>query len=180
MALTLEEKKQIISEVAAVAASAHSAVAAEYRGLTVEQMTTLRKEARKTGVYLRVVKNNLAKIAVKDTAFECIQDSLVGPLVLAFSQEDPGSAARLIKDFMKDKKNDKLEVKFVAFDGALLPASALERLAKMPTRLQALATLAAVLRAPLDKFARTLAALRDQKAGVGTEAATEVDAEAAA
>jgi len=180
VALTLEEKKRIISEVAAVAASAHSAVAAEYRGLTVEQMTTLRKEARKTGVYLRVVKNNLAKIAVKDTAFECIQDSLVGPLVLAFSQEDPGSAARLIKDFMKDKKNDKLEVKFVAFDGALLPASALERLAKMPTRLQALATLAAVLRAPLDKFARTLAALRDQKAGVGTEAATEVDAEAAA
>ena len=110
------------------------------------------------------MKNNLARIAVKGTAFECIQDGLVGPLVLAFSQEDPGSAARLIKDFKKDKAHDKMEVKFVAIDGAMLPASELDRLAKLPTRDQALATLAAVLRAPLDKFARTLAALRDQKA----------------
>ena len=164
MALTLQEKKEIVSEVAAVAASAHSMVAAEYRGLTVEQLTTLRKNARKGGVYLRVVKNNLARIAVKDTAFECVQDGLVGPLVLAFSQEDPGSAARLIKDFMKDKKNEKMVVKFVSIDGKMLPASELERLAKLPTRDQALATLAAALRAPLDKFARTLAALRDQKA----------------
>ena len=164
MALTLQEKKEIVSEVAAVAASAHSMVAAEYRGLTVEQLTTLRQNARKGGVYLRVVKNNLARIAVKDTAFECVQDGLVGPLVLAFSQEDPGSAARLIKDFMKDKKNEKMVVKFVSTDGKMLPASELERLAKLPTRDQALATLAAALRAPLDKFARTLAALRDQKA----------------
>jgi large subunit ribosomal protein L10 len=164
VALTLQEKKEIVSEVAAVAASAYSAVAAEYRGLTVSQLTTLRQNARKNGVYLRVVKNNLARIAVKGTAFECIQDGLVGPLVLAFSQEDPGSAARLIKDFKKDKAHDKMEVKFVAIDGAMLPASELDRLAKLPTRDQALATLAAVLRAPLDKFARTLAALRDQKA----------------
>ena len=142
VALTLQEKKEIISEVAAVAASAHSVVAAEQR----------------------VVKNNLARIAVKDTAFECIQDGLTGPLVLAFSQEDPGSAARLIKDFMKDKANEKMGVKFVAIDGKMLPAAELDRLAKLPTRDQALATLAAVLRAPLDKFARTLAALRDQKA----------------
>lgn len=164
MALTLEEKKEIISEVAAVAANAHSAVAAEYRGLSVSQLTTLRKNARKGGVYLRVVKNNLARIAVKGTSFECIQDGLTGPLVLAFSQEDPGSAARLMKDFLKDKANDKLVVKFVAIDGKMLPAAELERLAKLPTRDQALATLAAALRAPLDKFARTLAALRDQKA----------------
>ena len=164
MALTLQEKKEIVSEVAAVAANAHSMVAAEYRGLTVGQLTTLRKNARKGGVYLRVVKNNLARIAVKGTAFECVQDGLVGPLVLAFSQEDPGSAARLVKDFLKDKANDKLEVKFVSIDGKMLPAAELERLAKLPTRDQALATLAAVLRAPLDKFARTLAALRDQKA----------------
>jgi large subunit ribosomal protein L10 len=164
VALTLEEKKEIISEVAAVAANAHSAVAAEYRGLSVSQLTTLRKNARKGGVYLRVVKNNLARIAVKDTSFECIQDGLTGPLVLAFSQEDPGSAARLMKDFLKDKANDKLVVKFVAIDGKMLPAAELERLAKLPTRDQALATLAAALRAPLDKFARTLAALRDQKA----------------
>jgi Ribosomal protein L10 len=119
VALTLQEKKEIVSEVAAVAASAYSAVAAEYRGLTVAQLTTLRQNARKNGVYLRVVKNNLARIAVKGTAFECIQDGLVGPLVLAFSQEDPGSAARLIKDFKKDKAHDKMEVKFVAIDGKI-------------------------------------------------------------
>ncbi len=164
VALTLEEKKEIVSEVAAVAASAHSAVAAEYRGLTVGQLTTLRQNARKNGVYVRVVKNNLARIAVKGTAFECMQDGLVGPLLLAFSQEDPGSAARLIKDFLKDKANDKLQVKFVSIDGNMLPAGELERLAKLPTRSQAIATLAAAIRAPLDKFARTLAAVRDQKA----------------
>jgi len=172
VALTLEEKKEIVSEVAAVAASAHSAVAAEYRGLTVSQLTTLRKNARKGGVYLSVVKNNLARIAVKGTAFECIQDGLKGPLILAFSQEDPGSAARLVKDFLKDKANDKLAVQFVAIDGKMLPASELERLAKLPTRSQAIATLAAAIRAPLDKFARTLAAVRDQKAeatGVSVE-----------
>lgn len=176
MALTLEEKKQIVSEVAAVAASAHSMVAAEYRGMTVDKLTKLRVDARKNGVYLRVVKNNLAKIAVKDTEFECIQDGLVGPLILAFSQEDPGSAARLIKEFIKDKANEKFEVKFVAMGGQMLPASELERLSKMPTREQALATLAGTLRAPLNKFAqtlnevpgklvRTIAAIRDQKEG---------------
>lgn len=174
MALTLKEKKEIVSEVAAVAASAHSAVAAEYRGLTVGQMTTLRKQAREGGVYLRVVKNNLAKLAVKDTEFECIQDGLKGPLILAFSQEDPGSAARLVKDFIKDKANQALDVQFVAVGGEMLPASELERLSKLPTRDQALAMLAGTLRAPLDKFARTinevpgklvrtLAAVRDQK-----------------
>lgn len=174
MALTLEEKKQIVSEVATVAASAHSMVAAEYRGLTVEQLTKLRTEARNNGVYLRVVKNSLAKIAVKDTEFECVQDSLIGPLILAFSQEDPGSAARLIKDFIKDKANEKLDVKFLAMGGELLAAADLDRLSKMPTRDQALAMLAGTLRAPLNKFAqtlnevpgklvRTLAAIRDQK-----------------
>lgn len=174
VALTLSEKKQIVSEVSAIAASAHSAVAAEYRGLTVDQMTALRKQARESGVYLRVVKNNLAKIAVRDTEFECIQDGLTGPLMLAFSEEDPGSAARLIKEFIKDKANSKLDVKFVAVGGQMLPASELDRLSKLPTRDQALAMLAGTLRAPLDKlartlnevpgkFVRTLAAVRDQK-----------------
>ncbi|MBK8452071.1 MAG: 50S ribosomal protein L10 [Thiofilum sp.] len=177
MALTLEEKKQVVSEVAAVAASAHSAVAAENRGLSAGQLTSLRKKARSSGVYLRVVKNNLARIAVKDTNFESLGENLTGPMVLAFSQEDPGSAARLLRDFLKaDKANaDKLEVKFVTIDGQTLPGSELERLAKLPTREQALATLAAVLRAPLDKFARTLAALRDQKDG-GAPAPAEADA----
>lgn len=176
MALTLEEKKQIVSEVAGVAARAYSMVAAEYRGMTVDKLTKLRVEARKNGVYLRVVKNNLVRIAVKDTDFECIQDGLVGPLMLAFSLEDPGAAARLIKDFIKDKANEKFDVKFVAMSGKMLPASELERLSKMPTREQALATLAGTLRAPLNKFAqtlnevpgklvRTIAAIRDQKEG---------------
>ena len=172
MALNLEDKKRIVSELAAVAGSAHSAVAAEYRGLTVAQMTDLRRKARASGVYLRVVKNSLARRAVTGTDFECMQEGLVGPLVLAFSQEDPGAAARLVKDFVKT--NEKLQVKLVSFGGQLLGAADLDRLASMPTREQALALLLGTLRAPLDKFARTLnevpgklvrtiAAIREQK-----------------
>jgi large subunit ribosomal protein L10 len=172
VALNLEDKKLIVSELAAVAASAHSAIAAEYRGLSVGQMTDLRKKARSSGVYLRVVKNTLARRAVEGTGFECMQQGLVGPLVLAFSQEDPGSAARLIKDFAK--ANDRLQVKLVSFGGQLLGPGDLDRLANMPTRDQAISLLMAVMKAPLDKFARTLnevpgklvrtvAAIRDQK-----------------
>ena len=172
MALTLEDKKKIVSEVATVAAEAHSAVAAEYRGLTVGEMTEMRVKARETGVYLRVVKNNLAKLAVADTDFACMSDSFTGPLVLGFSQEDPGSAARLFESFAKD--HDKLVVTSLAVGGEVYPASELERLSKLPTRDQALAILAGTLRAPLDKLARTMnevpgklvrtvAAVRDQK-----------------
>ena len=172
MALTLEDKKKIVSEVATVAAEAHSAVAAEYRGLTVDEMTEMRVKARESGVYLRVVKNNLAKLAVVDTEFECMTESFSGPLVLAFSQEDPGSAARLIEAFAKG--HDKLVVKSLAVGGELYPASELKRLSKLPTRDEALAILAGTLRAPLDKLARTInevpgklvrtvAAVRDQK-----------------
>ncbi len=172
MALTLVDKKKIVSEVATVAAEAHSAVAAEYRGLTVDEMTEMRVKARESGVYLRVVKNNLAKLAVVDTEFECMTESFSGPLVLAFSQEDPGSAARLIEAFAKD--HDKLVVKSLAVGGELYPASELKRLSKLPTRDEALAILAGTLRAPLDKLARTInevpgklvrtvAAVRDQK-----------------
>lgn len=172
MALTLEDKKRIVSEVATVAAEAHSAVAAEYRGLTVGEMTDMRVKARESGVYLRVVKNNLAKLAVVDTEFECMSDSFSGPLVLAFSKEDPGSAARLVEAFAKG--NNKLVVKSLAVGGVLFPASELKRLSKLPTRDEALAILAGTLRAPLDKLARTInevpgklvrtvAAVRDQK-----------------
>jgi large subunit ribosomal protein L10 len=172
VALNLEDKKQIVSEVAAVAASAYSAVAAEYRGLTVSEMTELRARARDTGVYLRVVKNSLARRAVEGTDFACMQEGFVGPLVLAFSQEDPGAAARLVKDFAKE--HSKLEVKLVSVSGQLLGPGELERLASLPTRDQAISMLMAVMRAPLDKFARTLnevpgklvrtvAAIRDQK-----------------
>lgn len=154
MALRLEQKQAMVAEVNAVAQSAFSAVAAEYRGLTVDQMTALRVSARKSGVYLRVVKNTLAKRAVKGTEFECLQDEFKGPLILAFSQEDPGSAARVVKAFAKD--NDKLVVKTLALGGKVLPATDLDRLASLPTREEALSLLMAAMKAPITKFVRTL------------------------
>lgn len=172
MTLRLEDKQALVAEVAEVAAKAHSAIAAEYRGMTVEQLTKLRMQARKNGVFMKVVKNTLARRAVTGTSFECLKDSLKGPLILAFSKEDPGAAARVVKDFVKD--NEQLVVTAVAFGGKLLPKTELERLAKLPTREQALATLMAVMKAPITKFVRTLnephaklvrtiAAVRDQK-----------------
>ncbi|HIQ07605.1 MAG TPA: 50S ribosomal protein L10 [Thiotrichaceae bacterium] len=172
MALTLEAKKQIVSEVAEVAASAHSAIAADYSGISVSQMTELRVKARADDVYLRVVKNNLAKIALKDTEFECMTGDLSGPMILAFSQEDPGAAARVVKDFAKEQQN--FEVKMIALGGELLDVSQLDSLSKMPTRDQAIAILMATMRAPVEKLAKTLnevpgklvrtvAAIRDDK-----------------
>lgn len=154
--LNLEEKKAIVSEVAEVAARAPTAIAAEYIGLTVADMTRLRQEARASGVYLRVVRNTLAKRALADTPYACMQDSLVGPLLLAFSQEDPASAARVIRDF--SKKNNKLVVKLVSLNGKLLDASAVESLANLPTREEAISLLMALMQAPVTQLARTLAA----------------------
>jgi large subunit ribosomal protein L10 len=161
MALNLDSKKVVVEEVAAYAAKAHSAVAAEYRGLTVTELTELRKTARETGVYLRVVKNTLAKRAVAGTEFECMQDKMVGPLLIAFSMEEPGSAGRLISDFAKT--HDKLIAKIVSINGQSFDGSELPRLARLPTRNEGIALLMAVLKAPTEKFVRTLAALRDQK-----------------
>lgn len=161
MALNLDSKKAVVEEVAQFAAKAYSAVAAEYRGLTVTELTELRKTARETGVYLRVVKNTLAKRAVAGTEFECMQDGLVGPLLIAFSMEDPGSAGRLISDF--SKTHDKLIAKIVAINGQAFDGSELPRLARLPTRNQGIAMLMSVMKAPTEKFVRTLAALRDQK-----------------
>lgn len=155
MVLKLEDKKAIVSEVAVVAKQAVSLVAAEYSGLTVAQMTALRKSARESGVYMRVVRNTLARKAVEGTQFACVQQELVGPLVLAFSNEDPGAAARLIKEFVKT--NDKLVVKLVSVDSQLMPASALSKLASLPTRDQAIALLMSVMLAPVTQFVRTLA-----------------------
>lgn len=154
MSLNLAQKETVVAEVAEVAASAHSAVAAEYRGLKVSQLTALRAKARSQGVYLRVVKNTLARRALQGTRFECLQPSLVGPLILAFSREDPGAAARVFKEFVKD--NDKLVVKVLAIGGKALPPTDLDRLANLPTKEQAISMLMACLKAPLDKFARTL------------------------
>jgi large subunit ribosomal protein L10 len=160
VALNLDGKKVVVEEVAQYAAKAHSAVAAEYRGLTVTELTELRKTARETGVYLRVVKNTLAKRAIAGTEFECMQDSLVGPLLIAFSMEDPGCAARLISNFAKT--HDKLITKVVAIGGQSYDASELARLASLPTRNQGISLLMSVMKAPVEKLARTFAALRDQ------------------
>lgn len=154
MALNFEQKKAIVSEVAEVADKAFSAIAAEYRGLTVDEMTDLRAQARNAGVYLRVVKNSLARRAFEGTEFECMSEGLSGPLVLAFSQEDPGSAARVINDFAKD--HEKLEVKLVSIGGKLLEPGEIKTLAKMPTYDQAISMLMAVMKAPVEKLARTM------------------------
>jgi large subunit ribosomal protein L10 len=161
VALNLDSKKVVVEEVAEFAAKAYSAVAAEYRGLTVTEMTELRKTARETGVYLRVVKNTLARRAMAGTEFECMQEGLVGPLLIAFSMEDPGCAARLISDFAKT--HNKLITKVVAIGGQAYGASELDRLARLPTRDQGIAMLMSVMKAPVGKLVRTLAAVREQK-----------------
>jgi large subunit ribosomal protein L10 len=155
MALRLEDKKQFVKEVNAVAGDSLSVVAAEYRGLTVSEMTELRKEARDSGVYLRVVKNTLAKRAIEGTDFECMTESLKGPLLLAFAKEDPGAAARVIKGFAKE--HDALKAVSLSIGGQLLPATDLAKLADLPTLDQARAMLLGVMIAPMTKLARTLA-----------------------
>ena len=176
MALNLEDKKALVAEVNAVAAKALSVVAAENRGLTVAQMTELRAKARAQGVDMRVVKNTLARKAVAGTSFEAIGTHLKGPLVLAFSKDDPGAAARVVKDFAKT--NDKLVATLVSLGGSVLPGSDLEKVASLPTREQALSMLLGTLKAPIEKFVRTvaaphtklvrtIAAVRDQKQAAG-------------
>ena len=176
MALNLEDKKALVAEVAEVAAHAQSVVAAEYRGLSVGQMTELRARARKSGVYMRVVKNTLARKALAGTSFESVGPKLKGPLVLAFSKDDPGAAARVVKDFAKS--NEKLVATLVSLGGQVLPGGELDKVASLPTREQALSMLLGVLKAPISKFvrtlaeppaklARTVAAVRDQKQAAG-------------
>src|SRR5499433_647711 len=176
MALNLEDKKALVAEVAEVAAKAQSVVAAEYRGLTVGQMTELRAKARTQGVYMRVVKNTLARKALAGTSFEPVGPKLKGPLVLAFSKDDPGAAARVVKDFAK--ANDKLVATLVSLGGQVMPGADLDKVASLPTREQALSMLLGVLKAPIQKLAGTLAApasklaravaaVRDQKKAAG-------------
>jgi len=172
VAIRLADKQQIVSEVNQAASSALSAVLADYRGVSVEDMTALRKNARANKVYLRVVRNTLLKRAVADTEFECIQGVLVGPTILAFSQEDPGAAARVLKDFAEE--NDDFEIKALSVGGQLMDASQIDVLAKLPTLDQARSMLMSVMLAPVTKLARTMnevpskvtravAAVRDQK-----------------
>ena len=179
MALRLEDKQAIVAEVNEAASKALSAVVSDYRGLTVEQMTRMRAKARESGVYLRVIRNTLARRAVEGTEYECLKETLVGPTMFAFSQEDPGSAARLLKDYAKEF--EALEIKALSIGGKLLGPDDIDRVAKLPTRDEALALLMAVMQAPIVKLARTmnevpgklvrtLAAVRDQKAAAGEQA----------
>jgi large subunit ribosomal protein L10 len=172
VALNFAQKESIVAEVAEVAKGAHSAIGAEYRGLTVAQLTKLRVEARKAGVYVRVVKNTLARRALADTDFACMQDGLKGPLLLAFSRDDPGAVARVATAFAKE--HDKFQVRLIALGGKMLDPSKLGDVAKMPTREQALSQLMATMKAPVQKLAatlnevpgklvRTIAAIRDAK-----------------
>ena len=177
MALNLSQKQEVVAELAEVAAKAHSLVAVEYAGTTVSQMTAMRKQARDTGVYLRVVKNTLAARAVEGTEYECTKDSLIGPLLYAFSTEEPGAACRLIKEFAKT--NDKLKPKVVAVGGQLYPASHVEVLASLPTLDQALAMVARALAEPAAMFARAVKAVADQQGGGDQAPAEEAAAETA-
>jgi large subunit ribosomal protein L10 len=163
MALNLSQKKEVVAELAEVAAKAHSLVAVEYAGTTVEQMTAMRKKARETGVFLKVAKNTLASRAVAGTEYECVKDSLVGPLLYAFSKEEPGAAGRLIKEFAKS--NDKLKAKVVAVGGQQYPASHVDVLASLPTLEQALGMLARALAEPAAMFARAVKAVADKQGG---------------
>jgi large subunit ribosomal protein L10 len=172
MALRLDGKKAIVAEVAEVATQATSLIAAQYSGLTVAQLTELRKKSRDVGVYVRVVRNTLARRAFEGTKFACMDPALVGPLILAFSKDEPGAAARVFKDYVK--KWEKLQVKALSIDGKLLEAGDLNKLASLPTRDEAIAQLMSVMLAPITKLVRTLAephgklvrtiaAVRDQK-----------------
>ena len=172
MPIGLKEKQAIVAEVNETASNALSAVMADYRGVPVDGMTQLRKTARESGVEVRVIRNTLARRAVEGTEFECMQDVLLGPNILAFSLEDPGAGARLFKDFAKE--NEAFEIKALSVGGKLLGADQIDALAKLPTRDEALALLMAVMQAPITKLARTLndvpgqvtrvmAAVRDQK-----------------
>jgi len=161
MVLALEDKKAIVAEVNAAASKAMSLVVADSRGIPVASLTALRKQARDVNVQMRVVRNTLARRAVAGTEFECAQDAFKGPSLLAFSMEDPAAAARLFKAFAK--ANDKFEVRALVFGGKLMSGDKIDVLATMPTREQALGMFARVLLEIPTKFARALAAVRDQR-----------------
>ncbi|WEJ62997.1 50S ribosomal protein L10 [Thiomicrorhabdus lithotrophica] len=161
MALNIEDKKLVVEEVSAVVSEAGSMVTAEYRGLTVEQMTDLRAKARAANVKVRVVKNTLARRAVAGTKFEDMAGTFTGPLVFAFSGEELGNAARVFKDFAKD--NDALVVNSLSIGEGVMDASQLATVAALPTYDEAVAKLLFVMKEPVSKLARALAAVKEQK-----------------
>ncbi|WP_150306302.1 50S ribosomal protein L10 [Pseudomonas saliphila] len=163
MAIKLEDKKAIVAEVNEAAQVALSAVVADARGVSVAAMTGLRKEARASGVYVRVVRNSLVRRAVAGTQYECLNDVFVGPTLIAFSNEHPGAAARMFKEFAKSQ--DKFQIKAAAFEGNFLAAEQIDILATLPTYDEAISRLMSVIQGATSKFVRTLAAVRDQKEG---------------
>ncbi|MCC8374638.1 MULTISPECIES: 50S ribosomal protein L10 [Photorhabdus] len=162
MALNLQDKQAIVAEVSEVAKGALSAVVADSRGVTVDKMTELRKAGREAGVYIRVVRNTLICRAVEGTAYECLKEAFVGPTLIAFSNEHPGAAARLFKEFAK--ANPAFEIKAAAFEGEFIPAANIDRLATLPTYEEAIARLMSTMKeAVAGKLVRTLAALRESR-----------------
>lgn len=155
MALQKEDKKVIVAQVAEVAANSISAIAADYRGLTVQEMTELRRQARNANVHLQVIRNTLARRALENTEFACMKSALVGPLILAFSKKEPSAAARVLRDFCK--KHENLQVKAISIGGSLLDGSELEFVAKLPTREEAIATLLMTMKASVTQLVRTIA-----------------------
>lgn len=171
MSLNIDQKKAVVAEVSESIANAQAAVLAEYRGLTVAQMTDLRRKARESGVFLRVVKNTLAKRAVEGSDFACLQEHLVGPLAFAAS-EDPVAVAKVLDTFAKE--NNAFVLKAGAMGGKVMSDAELKALAQLPSRDELLAKLLGTMQAPIQKFVqtlnevpagfvRTLAAVRDSK-----------------
>ena len=176
MGLSLEQKQAMVSEVAAKLQGAQSLIVAEYRGLNVERVTQLRSKARKSGVWLRVLKNTLARRAVKGTPFEKLSDQMVGPLMYGISQ-DPVAGAKVLSEFAKE--NELFVIKAGAMPNAVMSVQDIKALAQLPSREQLIATLLGTLQAPMTKlartlnevpgkFVRTLAAYRDAKEKSGT------------
>ncbi len=161
MAIRLEDKKAIVAEVNEAAQAALSAVVVDARGVKVSAMTGLRKEAREAGVYVRVVRNTLLRRAVAGTQYEVLNDVFTGPTLIAFSNDHPGAAARIFKEFAKGQ--DKFEIKAAAFEGNLIAANQIDVLATLPTFDEAVSQLMSVMQGATSKLARTLAAIRDQK-----------------
>ena len=171
MSLNLDDKKTVVAEVSAEVANAQSIIVAEYRGLGVVDLTALRANARKSGVYLRVVKNTLVRRAIAGTPFEGLSEKLVGPMIYGISR-DPVAAAKLLSDFAKG--NDKLAIKIGAMPNYVMDAAGVKALASMPSREELLSKLLGTMQAPITQFVRTLnevptkfvrglAAVRDSK-----------------
>ena len=171
MSLNLEQKQAVVAEVSEQLAKAQTVILAEYRSISVKDMTELRKRARGSGVYLRVLKNTLARRAIADTPFKGLSEKMVGPLAYGISA-DPVAAAKVLQEFAKD--NEKFVIKAGAMHNVVMSAKDVAALAKMPSRTELLTKLVATMQAPIAKFVRTLnevpgkfvrtvAAVRDQK-----------------